>query len=192
MKKEKNSLYCFLKIIYWTLMKILYRPTILGKENIPYKGSVIFAGNHKHTFDPLLVMMSTDRIVHYLAKEELFKGFHGKIIAKMGMIKVDRKKSNPLAVKTSEDILKNEGTIGIFPEGTRNKTNEELLKFRYGAVSIAQKANSVIVPFAIKGNYRVFRKGLVLEYGKPICVQNMEIEEANNYLRNQVLELLRK
>ena len=128
MKKEKNLLYYFLRIIYKILMNILYRPTILGKENIPKEGAIIFAGNHRHAFDPLLILMSNKRMVHYLAKEELFKGIRGKILKKIGMIKVSRNKSNPVAVKQSVEILKSGGIIGLFPEGTRNRTNEPLLK----------------------------------------------------------------
>ena len=192
MKKEKNYLYKFCKIIYTVLLKILFRPRVLGIHNIPKEGSLIFAGNHKHAVDPVIVMSSTKRIVHYMAKEELFKGIHGKLFEKIGLIKVYRSKSNPVAIMQAEKILENGGTIGIFPEGTRNKTNQELLKFRHGTVLIAKRSNTKIVPFAIRGEYRLFRKGLEIEFAEPIDVSNMEIEEANDYLKNKVLELLRK
>lgn len=110
---------------------------------------------------------------------------------KVGTIKVHRNKSNPVAVMEAEDILKHGGAVGIFPEGTRNRTNEDLLKFRHGTVSIAKKTNSKIVPFAIRGKYKIFRKGLSIKFGKPIDVSNMEIEEANDYLRGEVLKLLK-
>lgn len=192
MKKERKFLYQFLKPIYSVLLKILFRPQIIGKENIPEDGALIFAGNHKHALDPIMIMMSTNRIVHYMAKEELFKGLHGIIFSKIGLIKVYRGKSNPLAVIEAEKILKNGGTVGIFPEGTRNRSNEELLKFKHGAVAIAKKTSTLILPFAIKGEYRLFRKGIMLEFGKPIDIERMELEKANEYFRNEVLNLLRK
>lgn len=192
MKENKNYLYKVCKIIYTVLLKIIFRPKVIGKENIPKDGSLIFAGNHKHAVDPTLVMSSTNRIVHYMAKEELFKGLHGIIFKKIGLIKIYRNKTNPHAIIEAENILNNGGTIGIFPEGTRNKTDEELLKFRSGTAVIAKKTNTKIVPFAIKGKYRIFRKGVEIEFGKPIDVSNMEIEEANDYLRNEVLKLLRE
>ncbi len=189
---ERNRLYNVCKAIYTFLVKIIYRPQVIGKENVPNEGSLIFAGNHRHAVDPVIVMSNTNRIVHYMAKEELFKGLHGLIFEKIGLIKVHRGKSNPVAVIEAENILKNGGTIGIFPEGTRNRTNRKLLKFRHGAVAIAKKTNTKIVPFAITGEYRVFRKGLKIEFGKPIDFSNMELEEANVYLENEVLKLLRK
>lgn len=192
MKKEKNFMYRLLKPIYTVLLKILFRPQIIGKENIPEDEALIFAGNHKHAVDPTMVMMSTNRVVHYMAKEELFKGIHGWLFNKIGLIKVYRGKSNPQAVIEAEKILKKGGTVGIFPEGTRNRSNEELLKFRHGTVAIAQKTNTLILPFAIKGRYKLFRKSVVLEFGKPIDVSKMDLEEANEYLRNEVLNLLRK
>lgn len=190
--KENKKLYKKLKIIYSTLLKILYKPKTYGKENIPKEGPIIFVGNHRHAFDPIIVMTHTERIVHYMAKESLFKGMHGKILENIGIIKIYRTKRNPIAVKEAEEILRQGGTVGIFPEGTRNKTNQELLKFRHGAVAIAKKTNAKIIPFAIKGKYRIFRKGLSITFGKPIDITKMEIEEANNYVRNEVLNILRK
>ena len=192
MKKEKNYIYSFLKPIYAILLIILFRPKVIGKENIPEDGALIFAGNHKHAVDPTMVMMSTKRLVHFMAKEELFKGLHGWAFAKMGLIKVRRGKSNPQAIIDAENVLEKGGTIGIFPEGTRNKGEEELLKFRKGAVRLAQKTNTLIVPFGIRNKYKLFRKSVILEFGKPIDVSNMEIVEANDKLKNEVLKLLRK
>lgn len=190
--KENKKLYKALKTIVKPILKILYRPKAYGTENIPSEGPIIFAGNHIHAFDCVVVMTNTERIVHYMGKESIFKGLHGKLLEAIGMIKVYRTKSNPVAVIEATRVLEQGGTIGIFPEGTRNRTNEELLKFRHGAVAIAQKANSPIIPFAIKGEYRLFRKGLTIEFGKPVDVSQMEKEEANDCIRNEVLKLLRK
>ena len=115
-------------------------------------------------------MTNTDRIVHYMAKESLFKGIHGKLLESIGIIKVYRTKSNPRAVTEAIEILKNGGVIGIFPEGTRNKTNQELLKFRHGAVAIAKQANVPIVPFVIRGDYKLFQKGLFYDVYCKCCI----------------------
>ena len=190
--KENKILYNILKLIYSTILKVLYRPTVYGAENIPKEGAVIFVGNHKHAFDPVVVMTYTKRIVHYMAKESVFKGMHGLLFKGIGLIKVYRTRSNPRAVIEAVEILKNGGTVGIFPEGTRNKTDKELLRFRHGAVAIAKQANTPIIPFAIRGEYKLLKKGLTIEFGEPINVSEMEIEEANEHTRNEVLELLRK
>ena len=190
--KKNQKLYKIAKAIYSKLLKILYNPTTKGTKNIPEKGPIIIVGNHKHAFDPIMVMSNTNRTIHYMAKESLFKGIHGKILESIGTIKIHRNKSNPIAIKEAEEILKQGGAVGIFPEGTRNRTNQELLKFRHGAIEIAKKTNTPIIPFAIKGDYKLFKKGLSIEFGKPIKISHMEVEEANNYIRNEVLNILRK
>lgn len=190
--KENKILYGACKLIYSTLLKVLYRPTVIGIENIPESGPIIFAGNHRHAFDPVVVMTYTKRIVHYMAKESLFKGIHGFLFEQIGLIKVYRTRNNPQAIENAVELLKQGGTLGIFPEGTRNKTEEDLLRFKHGAVAIAKEANAPIIPFAIKGEYKIFKKKLIIEFGKPVDVNNMEIEVANDYIRNEVLNLLRK
>ena len=96
------------------------------------------------------------------------------------------------SIKISLKLLKNNELLMIFPEGTRNKTQNNLLEFRKGAVRIAKSTNTPILPFAIKGEYKLFRKSITLEFGNPIDVSKMEIEEGNEYLRNEVLKLYRK
>lgn len=66
--KENQKLYKILKAVYSRLLKTLYKPTTQGTENIPKNGPIIFAGNHIHAFDPIMVMTHTNRTVHYMAK----------------------------------------------------------------------------------------------------------------------------
>ena len=192
MKKKGNVLYKALKVIYSILLKILFNPKVFGKENIPQSEGVIFAGNHKCAIDPVVVMNSTKRRVYFMAKAEAFKGPLGLLLKGIGLIKVDRKKSNPLAIIEAEKLLKSGEIVGIFPEGTRNKSDKPILRFRYGAVSIAKRAKVKVVPFAIRGEYKLFKNNLQIEFGKPIEVENLEIEDANKILENEVINLLGK
>ena len=57
---------------------------------------------------------------------------------------------------------------------------------------MAIETKSLIVPCAIRGNYRIFRSGLEIEYGKAIDVSNMSTEDANDFVKNEVLNLLGK
>ena len=82
------------------------------------------------------------------------------------------------------NLLKEEKSIGIFPEGTRNKTDQLLLPLRKGT-------NAKIIPFAITGKYRPFG-GLTIEFGEPIDVTNMDTTEANTVLTEKIMDLLLK
>ena len=62
--KENKILYKILKIIYSSLLKTLYKPKVKGTENILEQGPIIFVGNHRHAFDPIVVMTYTKRIIY--------------------------------------------------------------------------------------------------------------------------------
>ena len=89
-------------------------------------------------------------------------------------------------------VLKDNGAIGIFPEGTRNRTQEILQPFKFGAVSLAEKTNAYLVPFAITGEYKFRSKNLTVTFGKPFKVGKKTLEEANDKLYNEVLKLLKE
>lgn len=184
--------YKTLKFVLKPIFKILYRPTIINKEQIPKENAFIFAGNHKNALDPALVALSTKRTVRFLAKKELLEGKTKLFFKAVKAIPVDRSKANKEAINTAIEVLNNGDIISLFPEGTRNKTNKVLLPFKFGAVSMAKKTKSPIVPFAITGDYKLFRKGIKIEFGEPIDISKMELQEANEYLMQKVEELIKK
>jgi len=169
----------------------LYRPKKIGINNIPKKDGCILVGNHTSKLDPLLVMSCTNRCISYLGKIELFKGMKKYFSYGVGIIPVDRSKKNPEAVNTAINHLKNNGVIGIFPEGTINKTDNIIMPFKYGAVKMAKETGSWIVPFAIKGKYEIFKKNIIIEFGKPYKAFD-DIDVENNKLENKVIELLKE
>ena len=84
-------LYKITRPIITVLFKLFFTPKIIGKEYIPKSGKVILAGNHTSNFDCLLLISSTKRNIHFLAKKELWNGPKKIIFANMGLISVDRK-----------------------------------------------------------------------------------------------------
>ena len=177
--------------------RLVFRPTIIGKENIPKSGPIILCGNHKHVHDQYNVMIVTKRVIHYMAKDEYFKGPHAWFYKLAGCISVDRTIHDEKAKSTALEILKNGGAVGIFPEGTRNKTlgtkdEVTLLPFKFGAVSLAKKTGALIVPFGITGEYTGKKGNLVTRIGVPFSVKDMELEDANNLLREKILKLMQK
>ena len=193
MKKEVPFLYKLGKYILGPIFKIYYNPKIIGKENIPKKGSLLIAGNHIHLYDQCSVIISTKRGIHYMAKREYFDNkkvawfFKGS-----GCISVDRSRKDKDATDAALSVLKDGGVIGIFPEGTRNKTKEFLLPFKFGAVSLAKKTDSYILPFGVTGTYKFRSKDLTVRFGKPFKIGEMPLEEANEKLYNEIKDLMKK
>lgn len=189
--KEELNLYRIVRPVLGFLIKILYWPIIIGKENIPKKGRCVLAGTHIYDFDPILIMASTKRNVYFIAKKELHDGKWGFIFKAAGTIPVDRSKKNPNARIKAEEALNNEKIVGIFPEGTTKKPKGVLLPFKYGAVSMAKKTNSKIVPFAIIGEYKLFSR-IKIVFDKPIDISKLDLEEANALLRKKIERLRKK
>lgn len=187
--KEELNLYRIVRPFLAFLMRILFWPTIVGKENIPVTGKCVLAGTHIYDFDPILIMACTKRNVYFIAKKELHDGKLGFIFKAAGTIPVDRSKKNPKARIKAEEALNNGKLLGIFPEGTTKKEKGILLPFKYGAVSMAQKTNSKIVPFAIIGEYKLFSK-IKIVFDNPIDISCLNLEEANNLLREKVVKLI--
>lgn len=193
MNKSVPWLYYIGRTILGPIFKLYYHPTIIGKENIPKKGAILIVGNHKHLYDQCLTIVSTKRGIHYMAKKEYFDNKKVAWFFKgTGCISVDRKHKDARAKEAAISVLKDNGAIGLFPEGTRNKTKEFLLPFKFGAVSMAQKADAYLVPFGITGDYKFRSKNLTIRYGKPFKVNDLDLESANELLYNRVKELMEK
>lgn len=175
--------------------KLKFHPTVYGSENIPAEGPIVVCGNHRHTHDQFNVMIVTKRVIHYMAKDEYFKKRGAWFFKAACCIPVDRTIHDETAKSKAREVLEQGGALGIFPEGTRNKTigtKDEvvMLPFKFGAVSLAQKTNALIVPFATTGEYTGKKGNLVTRIGKPFSVQDMDLEKANDLLREKILELM--
>ena len=193
MNRKLPFLYWFGKRLLTPVFKLYYNPKIIGKENILTEGSFIIAANHKHLFDQYLQIMSTKRGIHYMAKKEYYDNLFTRWYYKgVGCIFVDRSKKDNDAVSKALDVLNDNGAIGIFPEGTRNKTDKFLLSFKFGAVSMAKKTDSYIIPCGITGDYKFRSKNLTMRIGKPFKVNNMSLEEANDKLYKSIEKLMRQ
>lgn len=195
MKKRFNGEigYKLLTPIMRVLFRLYYNPKIINKAVIPKDGPILIVGNHKHVYDQCLTIMATKRVIHYMAKKEYFDSKMGWFFRMVGCISVNRQIKDNIAVETALDILKNGGAIGLFPEGTRNKTHDVfLLPFKFGTVSMASKTGATIVPFGLTGDYKFRSKNLTIRYGTPFKVGEMSLEEANQKLYHEVESLMKE
>ena len=188
----KYILYRIVRTLGYPIFLLLYRPEFEGRNNIPKSGSVILAGNHTNNLDAAIMLAGPKRVVHMLAKKELFKSkISNAFFRSMGCIPVNRKIHDENAKSEAIEALKNNEVIGIFPEGTVNRTNDIILPFKYGAVSFAKKTGAYIVPFTITGKYKLFRRSIKITYGKPYKVTD-DLEIENEKLMNIITKMLIK
>ena len=169
MKKKSTLIYKIVRPIVKGLVYLFFRPEVVGKENIPKDGPYVLAGNHTKWLDPvMLVGVSGPNQVHFLAKEEMWHSLGGWIVVKaMSCIPVNRKIHDKDALISAYEHLNNGRCIGIFPEGTINKTDDIVMPFKIGAVKMCSETGAPLVPFVITGKYKWFGKGIKIEYLKP-------------------------
>lgn len=168
--------------------KIVYRLKIIGIENIPRKGPVIFCGNHKTMLDPPLIEVTCKRDdTRFIAKEELtknpFMAFLGKIF---NVILVKRNEKDLGPMKDALKTLKQNNCIALFPEGTRNGIKKGI-KPKTGVAYFALNSNATVIPVGIKGGEKPFQK-TVITYGKPMNIDEYKENKKDKEVVIQVTD----
>lgn len=192
MTKKKAIGFTVITTVLKPIFKFWYTPKIFGKKNIPKKGAVVIACNHKHIMDQCMVICATHRPISYMAKCEYFEGRFAWFFRMTGCICVNRNGNDFQAKQEANNVLANGGALGIFPEGTRNRTDSILTDFKYGAASLACKNNALILPVAVTGDYSFRSKTLAARIGKPFLTENMTPQQANEKLKTEITNLMLK
>lgn len=186
MSKNKIKEPFFYKIIR-PLVKIytniIIRPKYYNKENIPSDGKVILAGTHTSKLDPLLLISSTKRVIHFFAKKELWEFPKSIIFNNLGLIKVDRQNHTTDPLGEGKKYLDDNKVVLIFPEGTIEKVEGKPLPYKVGAVKLAYETNTMIVPFAIRNNHKE------IIYGEPYKVKTNNYDKELEILKQKVEDL---
>ncbi len=170
------------------LFRKLFRPTIIGAENIPAEGRIILAGNHTHFMDCITVAASTKRVIHFLGKSELLEAPWKPFFEPFGLIPVHRGQKDKAALSSAIEVLMDDKVIGIFPEGKvklKSEAQYTVTPFKFGAVKMAYTTDSKIVPFSITGKYKMFRKSIKIQFFEPIAISD-DLEAENEKLTNIV------
>jgi 1-acyl-sn-glycerol-3-phosphate acyltransferase len=157
-------LYQAAKTIAEPLVKVVYRPTVEGLENIPRTGAVILAANHLSFSDSFFIPVAVPRPVAFIAKAEYFnarglkglwnRAFYARFA---GAVPVDRsgsRNATTAALDGAIAILEAGGIFGIYPEGTRSPDGR-LYRGRTGIAEIALRTGAPIVPVGIIGTDRI-------------------------------------
>ncbi len=191
-KKPRTWGFKLLSPLLLTIFKLYYSPKVFGIGNIPKKGAVVICSNHKHVLDQCLAALATHRAINYMAKSEYFKGSFAWFFKLTGCICVNRNGHDEEAKESANAVLSNGGALGIFPEGTRNKTDDLLGQFKFGAASLACKNEATMVPVAVTGEYKFRSKTLSSRIGTPFSTKGMTVEEANKKLHDEIVKLIKE
>ena len=163
----KRILRVIVRTAIYLYCKVVYRLKVIGKENIPKEGPVIYCGNHRSYLDPPLIVVTAGRHVRFMAKEELTKNKFLKFLGYVfDAIYVKRDNKEIAALKTTLKALKNKESIAMFPAGTRNGL-EKGERVKEGVAFFVLQTGAKVQPVGIVGGEKPFKK-VYVNYGKPL------------------------
>src|SRR3954465_8724139 len=175
------------KVVFWTTRAVLglaiqfyFSLERTGRKNIPKKGPVILAANHRSFLDPFLIGCCLRRPVYFVAKKELFeKRWQGWILNRLGAFPIKRGEADEESMATARGVLERGGALVIFPEGTRHRKGP-LARPKRGVGRLALQTGAPVVPIAILGSERARRGWKIrpvwvrIRAGRPLTFPRVE------------------
>lgn len=180
---------------------IVMRPFLpykkVGHKDFFDDRAYVIVSNHLSVLDVIPAAIATTHPVHFIAKKELFEKGIGKwFTKKCECIPANRDGTDVRAMMTAMRYLKNGESIVIFPEGTRNKTEDMFLPFKSGAAAISIKTKTPIIPIVQVKKIKVFKRSYYY-YGEPFelseyydkKITDEDIKEADEKLRQKLEDM---
>lgn len=196
--------YWFMKnLVAGPILKTIFRPWVIGHENIPTTGAVILASNHLSVIDSVLLPLLIDRRISFLAKSDYFttKGLKGWMIRNFllgtGMLPIDRSggKASEASLNTGLGVLAKGDVLGIYPEGTRSPDGR-LYRGRTGVARMILEGRVPVVPIAMIDTEKVMPIGTTLPklgrigvvIGKPLDFSRFEGMESDRFILRSITD----
>lgn len=165
------------------LARAVWRPEVIGLENVPSEGPVILASNHLSFVDSVVIPVLVPRRVVFLAKSDYFDGpgLKGRLTKAwfegLGMLPVDRDDTKAAldSLQTALEVLERGDAFGIYPEGTRSRDGR-LYRGRTGVGHLALTAGVPVVPVGLRGTEAIQPIGarlprlaeVTVKFGEPL------------------------
>ena len=148
------------------LAKLLVRVDVSGLHHIPETGGFILApGGHRSILDTPMAGLASPRVLRFMGAETYFNiPVLGSFLRAMGGFPVERAMTDRLALRLSEEVLRNGEPLVVFPEGTRQE-GPIVQPLKEGAAFLACRAEVPIIPVGLGGAERAMPKGA--RYVKP-------------------------
>jgi 1-acyl-sn-glycerol-3-phosphate acyltransferase len=186
-RPRAGAVYAFGRFVIAPLAKLLYRPRVIGRENVPMAGAVILASNHLSFIDSVVIPVVAPRRIQFLAKSHYFEGtgFAGWVkrtfFTAIGAVGVRRGagRDSQDALEISKGILESGNAFALYPEGTRSRDGR-LYRGRTGVAWLALTTGAPVVPVGLIGTEKLQPVGskvpafakVTVAFGKPIDVSS--------------------
>ncbi len=170
--------YAVCRMASQVFFRLAYGMKITGMENLPRTGKIVVASNHRSNFDPPILGGTLPRETHFFAKAELFEiPILGRLIRYLNAFPVRRGEFDRSSLDQCLSVLKHDGLLLFFPEGTR-APHDGFLQAKLGIGWVVSLAQAPVVPVYIHGSKErkpqlLGRPGITMVVGKPIPVESL-------------------
>ncbi|MET0781947.1 MAG: lysophospholipid acyltransferase family protein [Microbacterium sp.] len=182
--RQMGATYGFGRFVVAPLARLIYRPHVEGKSNVPRTGPIIFASNHLSFIDSIAIPIAAPRPVHFLAKSSYFDGrgvsgwFSREFFTAIGAVPVQRGAGQAAldALDQQRQLLVAGSAVALYPEGTRS-LDGRLYKGRTGVAFLALQTGAPVVPVGLIGTDKVMpvgarfpslRQRVTVKFGEPL------------------------
>jgi 1-acyl-sn-glycerol-3-phosphate acyltransferase len=196
--------YWFMKnLVAGPLIKTVFRPWIVGLENIPKTGGLILASNHLSFIDSIFLPLLIDRRIYFLAKSDYFTGKGLKswatrrFLLGTGMLPIDRSggKASEASLNTGLAVIARGDVLGIYPEGTRSPDGK-MYRGRTGVARMILEGHVPVVPVAMIDTEKVMPIGKKLPkvrrvgviFGEPLDFSRFEGMESDRFILRSITD----
>lgn len=172
-----------------------YKFHVIGAEKADNSSPTLFVGNHSNSaIDPLIILFSLKRKVHFIARGDVFKGWKAKVFDYFNMIPIFRREEGPENMAKNEESfaaifakLNNRAAVTIYSEGNCLQA-AHVRKFRKGTARICaefETLNTTNIPLNIQVagltyyTWDKFRSDVYLQFGTAFTMQDIDFSNAN-------------
>ncbi|MFP3465703.1 lysophospholipid acyltransferase family protein [Leifsonia sp. SIMBA_070] len=190
-------------VVVGPILRGIFRPWVIGLENIPADGAVILASNHLSFIDSIFLPLEVERHVSFLAKSDYFtrRGLRGwatkAFMNATGQLPIDRSggKASEASLNTGLGVLARGEILGIYPEGTRSPDGR-LYRGRTGVARMILEAGVPVVPVAMVDTAKIMpigtrlpkvgRIGIIV--GEPLDFSRFDGMEGDRFILRSVTD----
>ena len=199
-------IYVLTRAVCLALFKVLWRPVVVGRENIPPDGPLILASNHLSFIDSIVIPLSVPRRVVFLAKAEYWEGRSLASLPRRLFFRTfdavpvqrEQQRDAQASLDLAREVLARGDAFGIYPEGTRSHDGR-LYRGKTGVARLAIETGVPVIPVAVVGTDIVAPPGKKfghwtrpkVRFGKPLDFSRYEgLENDRFILRSATDEIM--
>ena len=194
---KTESVWAVGRVTIAPLARAVSRLRVYGTERVPLQGGLVVASNHFSWIDPPALGAACPRILYYMAKVEAHRvpGL-GELMRSFGAFPVRRGESDREAVRTMRQIVRDGNALGLFVEGTRQKSGVPG-PVQAGAAMVAINEDVPVIPVAVHGSH-TWRLGnfhpVSIAWGQPLTFEGLPrggkgYKEASTEIEREIRKL---